>query len=62
MSDRVDNTRMEKTTETTRNTMERRSHPQPGSCVAKTTQGSVSVEAVRARETLVGNDIPVVER
>ena len=61
-SDRVDTTRMDKTTGKTSNKMERQPYPPPGSCVAKNSQRPASVETVqggvppyRVKETLVVN-------
>ena len=60
-SDRVDNSRMDKTTGNTSNKMER-PYPPPGSCVAKNSQRPAYVETVQGgvppyglKETLVVN-------
>ena len=59
-SDRVDTTRMDKTTWKTLNKMERQPYPPPGSCMAKNSQRPASVETVQGgvppygvKETLV---------
>ena len=61
-SDRVDTTRMDKTTGKTYNKMERQPYPPPGSCVAKNSQRPASVETVQGgvppygvKETVVVN-------